>query len=193
MDFDSAKKYILSRLENELEFSLYYHGLHHTIDVYEATIRLANIEGITENDLIIVKTAALYHDAGFLYQYEHNEDIAVKLAKTVLPEFDYESEQISTIGKIIMATKVNVTPQTLLEKIVCDADYDYLGRNDVKQVANTLYKELNEHDYNFTTTEWIKKQIQFLEKHQYYSNSAYKLRNEKKLAYFNYLKKSLNN
>ena len=44
IDFNNAKDYILNRLENQLPKNLYYHGIHHTIDVYEAAIRLAETE-----------------------------------------------------------------------------------------------------------------------------------------------------
>ena len=41
MDFKGAKKYILERLEGELNPNLYYHGVHHTVDVYEVSVKIS--------------------------------------------------------------------------------------------------------------------------------------------------------
>jgi len=188
MNFEEAKKYILSRLENELSPSLHYHGIHHTIDVYEAAIKLGELENLSEEEKTIIKTAALYHDAGFIYQYEKNEPLAANLVQEILPSFNYNDHAIKTITKIILATELTARPQTLLEKIMSDADYDYLGREDVKSIAKTLYKELLENGLHFSETQWNKFQIKFLNKHEYYTFSAINLRRENKWAYMRYLK-----
>ncbi len=188
MDFKEAKKYILTRLENELKPNLYYHGIHHTLDVYEASIRIAELEGLSQEEKIIVNTAALYHDSGFIYQYEHNEEVAVKLVELVLPKFGYNEEQIETIGEIILTTRIKSRPQTLLQRVMSDADYDYLGRSDVEKIATTLHKELYEQDFRFTVEEWNQIQIKFLEKHFYYTASSLQLRRPKKLEYYEYLR-----
>ena len=188
MNFKEAKKYIIERLENELKPNLYYHGIHHTLDVYEASIRIAELEGLSQEEKIIVNTAALYHDSGFIYQYEHNEEVAVKLVELVLPKFGYNEEQIETIGEIILTTRIKARPQTLLQRVMSDADYDYLGRNDVEKIATTLHQELFEQDFKFTEEEWNKVQIKFLEKHFYYTASSLQLRRPKKLEYYEYLR-----
>jgi len=188
MDFKNAKIYILNRLEKELNPNLYYHGIHHTIDVYETSIKIAELEGLSQQEKIIVNTAALFHDSGFIYRYENNEELAVELIKEVLPSFEYSKEQIKVIGNIILTTRIKARPITLLEKIMCDADYDYLGRNDVNKIATTLYKELNEMGYHFSEKEWNNIQVKFLKKHQYYTASSILLRRPKKLEYYYYLK-----
>lgn len=188
MDFNGAKKYILQRLETELQSNLYYHGIHHTIDVYEATVKLAELEKLNEENKIIVETAALFHDAGFLVRYEHNEEIAVGLVETILPIFNYNHFAIETISQIILTTKVTARPITILEKIMSDADYDYLGREDVFKIADTLYKELNEFGVKFSLNEWNLIQYKFLKKHQYYTNSAILMRNKNKTKYLYFIK-----
>ena len=188
MDFNSSKKYILNRLETELHSNLYYHGIHHTIDVYEATIKLAELEKLKKEETIIVKTAALFHDAGFLFRYEHNEELAVDLVEKILPSFNYNNNAIKTIGQIILTTRVAARPTTTLEKIMSDADFDYLGREDVFKIAATLYQELIEFGVYFSPEEWNVLQYKFLKKHQYYTESAIKLRTDKKEEYLNYIK-----
>ena len=65
-DYRSAKKYILQRLEHELSDHLYYHGVHHTKDVLKITKKLCKDEKVSKTDTTLLKTAALFHDAGFL-------------------------------------------------------------------------------------------------------------------------------
>jgi HD superfamily phosphodiesterase len=188
MDLKGAKKYILERLENELPDNLYYHGIHHTIDVYESSIKLAEAEKVSQEEKNVIHTAALFHDAGFIHQYENNEILAVELINEVLPSFNYNKKEIETIGNIILTTRIKARPFTLLEKIMCDADYDYLGREDVENIANSLYSELQENGASFNKREWNQIQIKFLNKHEFYTDTAINLRRENKWEYIRYLK-----
>lgn len=172
MNFVAAKHYIIQRLIHELPSKLYYHGLHHTFDVYDAAKQLAKAEHVTGGDYILLKTAVLFHDAGFIEQYKNNEPIGVKIATEALPQFGYTEEQIKTIAGIIMTTNMEQAPQTLLQKIIRDADLDYLGRNDFEVLANLLKNELNAFGYEYTAEEWDALQIPFLEKHVYYTTTA---------------------
>jgi HD superfamily phosphodiesterase len=188
LDFKGAKKYIIERLETELKPNLYYHGIHHTLDVYEVSIKLAELENLNQEEKVIINTAALYHDSGFVYQYEHNEVLAVKMINEVLPKFGYNEKQIKIIGDIILTTRLKARPISLLEKIMSDADYDYLGRSDVNKIATTLHKELSEYGVPFSIEEWNELQIKFLKKHHYHTESSIQLRRPNKLAYYEYLK-----
>jgi HD superfamily phosphodiesterase len=46
MDFDAASGYIIDRLRRELNPTLSYHCVEHSIDVLEATRRLAEQENV---------------------------------------------------------------------------------------------------------------------------------------------------
>ena len=81
MKFEEAKSYILSRLRHELPTDLYYHGLHHTLDVCESVEEPAQAEQINGDSLVLLKTAAVFHDSGFLERYVNNEPVAVTFAR----------------------------------------------------------------------------------------------------------------
>ncbi len=188
VDFKGAKKYIIERLETELSPNLYYHGIHHTMDVYEVSIKIAELEDVPQEEKLIINTAALYHDAGFIFRYEHNEELAVKMIEEVLPKFGYNEKQIKTIGDVILTTRIKARPISLLEKIMSDADYDYLGRSDVGEIAQTLHKELGEYGFHLSEEDWNGLQIKFLKKHEYHTPSSLQLRRPSKLEYYHYLK-----
>ena len=92
------------------------------------------------------------------------------------------------IGEIILTTRIKSRPQSLLQRVMSDADYDYLGSGDVEKIAITLQKELYEQDFRFNDEEWNKIQIKFLEKHFYYTASSIAMRRPKKLEYYEYLR-----
>jgi len=77
---------------------------------------------------------------------------------------------------MIMATKIPQTPLNHLEQIMADADLDYLGRDDFQVISDRLFQELEIPDKN----KWNKIQIAFFEKHSYFTESAKRLRNDKK-------------
>src|ERR1044072_9071205 len=107
MNYEAAANYMIERLRNELPKEHYYHGLSHTLDVLKAVENLAKGENITDPETItLLKTAAVYHERGFLEKYTENEPIAVRLSQEILPQFGYSPEQIATIGRIIMATEL---------------------------------------------------------------------------------------
>lgn len=192
MNLTAAKQYIIQRLDKELSPQLYYHGLHHTLDVEDAVNKLAAKENLLDEELLLLQTAALFHDSGFIEQYKYNEPIGVKIAREALPQFNYSPNQIDTISSIIMATARQRPPKNLSEKIMCDADLDYLGRTDYEIIANTLRKELSAFGSDFTDIEWLQLQINFLKQHVYYTNSAIQKNNGTKMQHLAELQKKIN-
>jgi hypothetical protein len=75
-----------------------------------------------------------------------------------------------------MATKMPPNPQTLLQKIICDADLDYLGRTDFIPTSNSLFKELAAQNIITDINEWNKLQIKFLSAHSFYTETSQRLR-----------------
>lgn len=192
VDFKNLRTHILNQLKSLLPEYLIYHDLPHTIDVEKAVIRYANLEGISKEDLILLRTAALFHDAGFILQYHKNEDIGIGMVRSALPKYGYTNNQIDKIVQIINATKLSVEPSSLLEQIICDADHDYIGRPEYHIIAKKLREELALNKKVFTEREWIEFQLEFLEnQHVYYTETANNIRSISKNKRIKELKKQL--
>lgn len=189
MQFQEAKSYINGRLRKELPKHLTYHSLAHVKDVYRAAERLAKAEGVKGEDLTLLLTAVLFHDAGFIFQSKDHEQIGCDIVRAELPRFDYTPEQIERICGMIMATRIPQTPYNLLEEIIADADLDYLGRDDFWIIGNTLFEELQMYGIIQTEDEWNALQIRFLEQHHYFTQTAIRTRQPKKDEYTAILKK----
>ena len=188
MEFAPAKDFIINKIKTELPDNLYYHGLHHTLDVYEVVQQLAEMENINEEDMLLLKTAALYHDSGFTLQYKDHEEAGCTIARSALPDFGYDHEQIKSICALIMATRVPQYPQNHLEQILCDADLDYLGRDDFYPISHSLYMELKARDIIGSEEAWNRIQVKFFESHNYFTATSNRLRAASKMERLNEIK-----
>lgn len=176
MQPEAAIEFILSKLANELPAHLYYHGHHHTIDVLEATSRIAEDQGIVGEELSLLLVATAYHDCGFLFGHRDHELRGCEIARDHLPKFGFSSTQIELICEMIMATKVPQNPTGTLADILCDADLDYLGRDDFEPVANSLFQELKQLGIVTDIEKWNRIQLSFLSEHHYHTSYSRRVR-----------------
>ncbi|MEO6289202.1 MAG: YitT family protein [Ginsengibacter sp.] len=172
MQFDKAYAFLILKLESELPKFLTYHNAGHTNDVLEYAEELATAEDISGYDLIILKTAALFHDAGFLETYKSHEEISCRMAEKWLPDFEYNKEEIEKICSLIMATQIPQSPQNNLAEILCDANLYYLGTDSYIVKADKLYKEMHEAGIIKNRDQWRNVEIKFLQTHKYFTSSA---------------------
>lgn len=193
MQFGEVKKFILSKLKKELPKHLSYHSVEHVKDVFDATKYIADREGVKGNDLKLLLTAALFHDTGFLNGLSDHEKQSCNIAKEYLPLYDYSPEQVKVICGMIMATKIPQTPKNHLEQIICDADLDYLGRDDFYSIGNKLFAELSMYGMINTIDEWNQLQVRFLESHHYFTETSIKLRKAAKEKHLKKIKKLTGN
>ena len=191
-DWDSVKAYALARLARDLPPELRYHSIRHTCaDVLPAIERLAALAGVDGGALLLLRTAVLYHDMGYIEQYAENESIGVRIAWETLPDFGYSPEQIETIAGMIMATQMPQAPQNFLEALVCDADLDSLGREDYLDTSHDLYAELVAYGASITLEAWYRRQLDFLSDHSYFTEVARDLREAGKQRNIQLLEKLL--
>jgi hypothetical protein len=80
-----------------------------------------------------------------------------------------------------------------MEMIICDADLDYLGRDDFPLISDFLRQELIHVGKIKTNKEWDELQIKFLTSHMYYTSSSKKTRDSKKQSNLNLVKKRFEN
>lgn len=180
INYYKAERHIMKVLEKGLSTKLHYHSIEHTKDVVKAVERIALSEGVTDEGLFLLKSAATYHDAGFVEQYEKNEPIGARLAEEILPKYGYTEQHIETIKELIFVTQIPHKPKNKLEEIICDADLDYLGRDDFHEIADRLRRELREHGKIDSDRKWDEMQVSFLNMHKYFTETSIRTRVEKK-------------
>lgn len=186
--YQLTKDFILGKITRELSPALTYHSYNHVIDVLKAATYLAEAENISEAEAELLKVAVLFHDSGFIVSPEKHEEQGCAYAQEFLPGFGYNEHEITEICKIIMATKFPHKPESHLQQIICDADLDYLGREDFYAIGDLLYQELKTKNAVADFNQWNKMQIRFLEAHTYFTKSAKALRREGKLKHIEEIK-----
>lgn len=179
MQYQAVYSFLMNKLEKDLPSYLVYHNAQHTKNVIAAAEHLAETENISGNDTILLKTAALFHDAGFLQQAENHEEVSCEIAKLHLSRYDYSAEQIEVICRAIRDTKIPQVAEDHLGQILCDADLFYLGTDEYTANANNLFEEFKVL-HSLKDYEWLGQQIAFLTTHKYFTNSAIKERDKKK-------------
>ena len=191
IQYTKAEMHIMRVLEEELEAGLFYHSIEHTKDVTRAAERLALLEGVNDEELFLLKSAATYHDAGFVKQYDHNEPIGAAMAEEILPKYGYSDENIARIKELIFVTTIPHQPKNKLEEIICDADLDYLGRDDFFDIADKLRRELRDHGKINSDRAWDEMQVKFLTMHKFFTETSIRTRLPKKLKNLEAIKQKL--
>jgi uncharacterized membrane-anchored protein YitT (DUF2179 family)/predicted metal-dependent HD superfamily phosphohydrolase len=191
MQFDQVYSFLIQKLEANLPAYLTYHNVGHTIGVVEAAEHLAQCEGVGGEDLVLLKTAALFHDAGYMQAFTGHEEQSCILARMHLPDFGYTPEQVEKICRIIMVTHLPSVPEDLLEKIMCDADLYYLGTEQYNELAGKLFKEFREAGIVKASFDWLLKQVEFISAHRYYTRTAINEREPGKQKNLEHLKSKL--
>lgn len=182
MDFAGARDYVIGRMRKELNPSLTYHTIEHTLDMHRAAIRLMEMEHFDdEHERLLIETAAIYHDAGMIVSYNDHETQSVLIAGEMLPTFGYSLEDIDEVAGLILVTKLPQMPTNLPEQILCDADLDSLGSDDFFIQSFQLQLEWKLNGIAQTTLEeWLRFEVEFFTSHEYFTKSGRALRQEQK-------------
>ena len=135
---------------------------------------------MSADEILLIKTAALFHDKGFIQSDDDHEEKGIHVARTVLPEFGYSGEEIEQIAGMIRATAIPQNPETAAEKILADADLEYLGTDDFLKIGDTLFEEFKFRKPGLTRDEWNQIQISFMKAHKYHTAYCRQYRAPKK-------------
>ena len=184
--------YIRELFREELPGSIKFHDSNHTLHPTKGVVAVANriaiSEGITETDRELLITAAYFHDTGYIREYDKNEPIAARMAGRILKLIGYKPDEVEKVQEIILATDPDVEPKTHVEKILCDADSDNLGREYFFRLDERLRegRRLRGIDVSDDGT-WYRSTLEFLREHHYYTESQKRLRQKGKQRNINRL------
>ena len=178
-------QYITELFRDELPDGIKYHDADHTLHptrgVAAVANRIALSENISEHDRELLIAAAYFHDTGYIREYDKNEPIAARMAGRILKLIGYKPDEIEKIQKMILSTDLAREPQTHVEKILCDADLDHLGRKDFFKMDGKLREGRRIRGLDVSDdVEWYKGTLGVIKNHQYYTQSQKQLREKEK-------------
>ena len=174
------RRHVLAKLKRELPQYLAYHEMNHTLDVLNVCEQYIGRENLSEEDRYTLRMGAIVHDMGFLVGASNHEAVGAGMAEVLMKDLGIEQRIIDQVKGLVMATKIPQTPLNDLQKIICDADLDYLGRDDYPTISVKLFAELKHMNVITTEQQWKDLQINFLKSHHFHTPYAVKNREPKK-------------
>ena len=173
---EKTREFIFDLFKNELPNSFIYHNFTHTERVLKSTKEIIENSDLNEDEILILELAALLHDAGYVKGWEDHEEESVKIANAFLKEQNVDEKIMSSVTECILATKFEVEPKNLLEKIIKDADASHFGKKYFEEASEFLRKELElQGRASFSPSEWRNENIKVLAKtHQFHTDYALK-------------------
>ncbi len=180
---NKSQDFVKEYFSNNLPSKFLYHNLNHTENVVKKIKEISDTyKELSDADKETLHIAGWFHDTGYCIDPENHEDESIKIAQNFLKESDYDNSKTKQVLNLIEASKVGVSPETLSEKIIKDADCGHFATEDFEDVSELLRQELKlVKQQKFNVNEWIDENLKVLtEKHQFYTDYARKNWAEKK-------------
>lgn len=170
---NSAKDFITGEFKKKSSDTNLYHNFEHTLEVVQTSIEIATAMDISGKDYEELIIAAWFHDIGHFESCLGHEEISARKVKYFLEDFHLAADKINRIVSCIRATKIPQSPTSIIAEILCDADLHHLGTKEFYHKSELLRSELilKEH-CQFSEVEWIRKNIDFLNAHHYFTDYA---------------------
>jgi hypothetical protein len=122
-----------------------------------------------DNSRFVLLAAAWFQDTGYLVgDALGHEEKGAELMKRFLSTKYINQNIIEDISRCIMATRIPSQPETLLEKIICDADTYHLGTKDFQTTNALVWREV-ELTRHTTVGNQAGQALRFLEAHRFYT------------------------
>lgn len=171
-----AKDYVETLFKDKLSSVYSYHNFIHTTFTVNKAEEILRSTPLSEEDQEKVILALWFHDTGYIECAKNHEEAGVKIMKNFLQQENYPENYIEDVSKLILATKITYVPQTLLEKIVKDADCSHFASHDYNDISDALRKEWELTNVRcYSNDEWNAGNLDMLKnKHQFYTEYAKK-------------------
>ncbi|MDX9758131.1 MAG: DUF5706 domain-containing protein [Bacteroidota bacterium] len=168
-----AAEYVTQLFATHLDDRYRYHNLAHTQDVVAAVVEIGTASGLDDTALEVVELAAWFHDTGIVRRYADHEPESAELAAEFLRARQVDPGRIERVRRCILVTDTRVTPVTLEEKVLCDADLAHIGGKRFWERGDDLRAEralLLGHHLDDRT--WLREQIEFMSRRRFHTAAA---------------------
>jgi len=170
----AAEQYVVNFFSQKIGKEFTFHSFDHTREVVLHTELIAGNYELSEEDHTALLLAAWFHDTGYAAGLKkHHEEESQKIATEFLRKYNAPQSLIDKVNGCIIATRMPQSPSNLIEQIICDADLFHLGTKEFKERNKLLRQEINTlEDEKIGKKEWINLNIEFLDRHRYFTDYA---------------------
>lgn len=168
---EAVSNYVILFLSEHLSEKLSFHHIGHTYEVVGAAREIGTKSNLSDEEMLIVQVAAWFHDCGYANVYIGYEEESKKIAANFLDNFGCEKAFINTVLHCIESTKYPQNPSSLLEEVLCDADFYHFTRTNYPKYEQAIRQEFKTYlGLIYTNEEWLIKNNNFLSEHQYHTD-----------------------
>jgi class 3 adenylate cyclase len=168
--FQDLEESFLKKLSEKIPEQLVFHNTQFIVDLINRSELICLGEEIQEEDLIIIKTAALFYFSGMVIDYKNFVDNSINFVKETLPAFSYSEKEIEAICNIIKLGINLLNAKTVAQKIIADAYFDYLGSFDYLSITRLMFKELSFYEKVENVESFYKGQLKLLKQHRFFNS-----------------------
>ncbi len=177
----AAKSHVAEIYKEYFSEQYVFHNFQHATEVVEATRQIAGGHELTAKEMEILLLAAWFHDTGYAQGAEGHEERSAQNARAFLEARQYGVSDIQEVELCIRATKLDAEPETLLAKILCDADLSHLGSKMYWEHCTRLRQELLlTQNIVMSESDWVNFELDFITNHKYYTDVAHELFDKRK-------------
>jgi adenylate cyclase len=170
------EEYVLNKLTCELSEDMYFHNAQHTRDIYVLVELFGRAENVSQEELLLIRTAALLLDTGFAKAYDNHENESALFAREILPQYNYSKEQVELVSSLILSTRFTENIKTKLEAILMDACQDYLGSVSYMELSLKHCREVQKRIPSLSEKEWFYHELQLVRRYEFYTPTARTMR-----------------
>jgi adenylate cyclase len=162
---------ITKMFDEEAPPDLYFHNTTLLKSICNHVELLSNAEKLTEEEFINLKLASVFLLSGYITDYEKPMEASARLVEEILPKYGFDKGNIEST-KMIIKNSFNDRWESLSDKILHDARYDYMGRIDYIKLTEKLLRERTEYGKHTDPKSWIETQTRQLTHHEFLTNTA---------------------
>jgi class 3 adenylate cyclase len=152
---------VLSKIDEEMPSNRYFHTADYIHHVYSNSISICKQTELSTEYQLVLQTASLFIFYGMIDHFDQFIEESIAFAKTILPEYNYNSTQINLICNTLSVINT-LTPTNILESLLLENYYSCWGSVDFPERIKALYIEESELLDRLEWKDWLNlKIIQF--------------------------------
>lgn len=166
-----SEKYIAALMTEKLPENVIFHNLHHTLLVKQFAETIGEHSGLTEDEMNILRTGALFLHAGFVNSFEQSHEESAGIASSFLAEHDVDPSVAAHVADLIRAARIPQQPKDRIAEALCDADMMYIASEGAIERFDLLVDETALHQPNIKKRQYFEKGwISFFAAHTYFTD-----------------------
>jgi adenylate cyclase len=154
---------------------LYFHNAQFARSISGQVELIATGEQLPEEEYTNLKLASIFLMTGYMADYDNPAEAAFNFMGEILPRYGFDESYIIATRHIIV-NSFKERCESLTDKILHDAKYDYLGRIDYIKLTDRLLRERNEHGIITDPASWLEMQKNLLKEHDFQTKTGKLLR-----------------